>query len=107
MRFIFVLIISNGCSIYTANAFDSVTGNQSRNGWDIHSQISHPVLDKLGFSYVSFRLILTGGVSHDYNKKLVNTASMHCDRNVGVSHADAFASCREQFQSLFNASIKR
>ncbi|MBT5095138.1 MAG: hypothetical protein HOM21_12875 [Halobacteriovoraceae bacterium] len=65
--------------------------------WDIHSKITHPVVDKMGFSYISFRQILTGNVSHDYYPAMVKKAGLHCDRNRGVSNFVALTDCRKSF----------
>jgi hypothetical protein len=95
MLIIFVFSINN--SVYS---FSSVTGNQGRNGKDIHAKITHPIVDRLGFSYISFRVLLTGVVSADYYKNLINDASMHCDRNREVSNLEALNLCHQKFKAI-------
>jgi hypothetical protein len=90
-----ILIVSLRCY-----GFSSVIGNQSRDGYDIHSKISHSIIDELGFNYISFRMILSGIISADYYKDLVNNSDMHCDRNRNVSHNQALLNCQKKFRLL-------
>ena len=60
----------------------------------------------MGFSYISFREIVSGNVSNDYYQNLVLDASRHCDRNFQISNESALKKCRSSFQNLLNDSIK-
>lgn len=88
--FLIILLYSNNLL-----AFSSITGYVPAKGRDVHAQITYKALKIYGFSYISFKHIMAGNVSHDYYKTMTNTAEYHCDRNKGVTNVQIARKCKK------------
>lgn len=105
---IIILIVLSGLITTTPQsfAFSSLVGNVPPEHYDVHSRITQKAIDAYDFTYISYRVLVTGNVSHDYYPEFINRAQLHCDRNRKVKHADALFSCRKKFLMLFEQSKK-
>lgn len=83
--------------LYSSNlfAFSSITGYIPPKGRDVHAQITSKAVMKFGFSYISFKHLMAGNVSHDFYEKMINKADYHCDRNKGVTNTQVARGCKK------------